>query len=162
MSTNGNDPQPPSDTPPTGFDARRLAMYQTLQTVLGQPVADTLMNHLPSGGWGDVARRADIDTLRLHMNHKFEQIDERFDRVDQRFEQIDERFDRINERFDRMDQRFERMDERFDRVDQRFERVEVKIDNLAAMKRYIIGTGLSLAGLICALGIPALMLLAQR
>lgn len=97
-------------------------MYHTLQKVLGQPVADTLMNHLPPGGWGDVARKADIDRITL-----------RLDQIDQRFEQIDRRLDQL----------------------------DFNVAGLAAMKRYVIGTGISLAGLICAFGIPALMYILQ-
>jgi hypothetical protein len=36
----------------------------------------------------------------------------------------------------------------------RLDRIEAKLEGLASMKRYVIGTGISLAGLICAFGIP--------
>jgi hypothetical protein len=36
----------------------------------------------------------------------------------------------------------------------RLERIEAQLEGLASMKRYVIGTGISLAGLICAFGIP--------
>jgi len=137
MDVNGNHQEPPSDSSSTGFDARRLTMYHTLQKVLGQPVADTLMNHLPPGGWGDVARKADIDRITLRLD----QIDRRLDQIDQRFEQIDRRFEQIDRRLDQLD---------------------FNVAGLAAMKRYVIGTGISLAGLICAFGIPAMMYILQR
>ena len=80
-------------------------MYQTLQHVLGVPVADTLMSHLPPNGWNDVARRSET-------NQKFADIERRLNVI------------------------------------------ETKLEGLASMKRYVIGTGISLAGLICAFGIP--------
>jgi hypothetical protein len=42
-------------------------MLAGLQTHLGGFVADTLMEHLPPGGWHDVARTADFDRLRDEM-----------------------------------------------------------------------------------------------
>ena len=48
-------------------ESDRLTMLAGLQTHLGGFVADTLMEHLPPGGWHDVARTADIDRLRDEM-----------------------------------------------------------------------------------------------
>ena len=42
----------------------RLDMLAGLRTHLGDFVADTLMEHLPPGGWYDIARTSDIDRLR--------------------------------------------------------------------------------------------------
>jgi hypothetical protein len=94
-------------------------MYQALQHVLGPTAADTLMIHLPPSGWGDVARRSEV-------NQKFADVDRRFVDVDRRFTD----------------------------VEIRLERIEAQLEGLASMKRYVIGTGISLAGLICAFGIP--------
>jgi len=105
MNNNGNEPEGVFIPHQPGFDNQRLAMYQTLQRVLGVPVADTLMSHLPPNGWNDVARRSET-------NQKFADIERRLDRI------------------------------------------EAKLEGLASMKRYVIGTGISLAGLICAFGIP--------
>ena len=30
-------------------------------------MADTLMEHLPPAGWGDVARQSDIESLRVNL-----------------------------------------------------------------------------------------------
>ena len=87
-------------------------MYQALQHVLGPTAADTLMIHLPPSGWGDVARRSEVN------------------------------------------QKFADVDRRFTDVEMRLERIEAQLEGLASMKRYVIGTGISLAGLICAFGIP--------
>ena len=105
MNNNGNEPEGVFIPHQPGFDNQRLAMYQTLQHVLGVPVADTLMSHLPPNGWNDVARRSET-------NQKFADIERRLNVI------------------------------------------EAKLEGLASMKRYVIGTGISLAGLICAFGIP--------
>ncbi len=105
MNNNGNEPEGVFIPHQPGFDNQRLAMYQTLQRVLGVPVADTLMSHLPPNGWNDVARRSET-------NQKFADIERRLNVI------------------------------------------EAKLEGLASMKRYVIGTGISLAGLICAFGIP--------
>ena len=112
MNNNGNEPEGVFIPHQPGFDNQRLAMYQTLQRVLGVPVADTLMSHLPPNGWNDVARRSET-------NQKFADIDRRFNSIETRLD-----------------------------------RIEAKLEGLASMKRYVIGTGISLAGLICAFGIP--------
>ena len=119
MNHNGNEPHEPSLHSEAGFDNRRLSMYQALQHVLGPTAADTLMIHLPPSGWGDVARRSEV-------NQKFADVDRRFVDVDRRFTDIE----------------------------MRLERIEAQLEGLASMKRYVIGTGISLAGLICAFGIP--------
>ena len=119
MNHNGNEPHDPSLHSEAGFDNRRLSMYQALQHVLGPTAADTLMIHLPPSGWGDVARRSEV-------NQKFADVDRRFADVDHRFTDIE----------------------------MRLERIEAQLEGLASMKRYVIGTGISLAGLICAFGIP--------
>ena len=105
MNENSNEPEGVFIPHQPGFDNQRLAMYQTLQRMLGVPVADTLMSHLPPNGWNDVARRSET-------NQKFADIERRLNVI------------------------------------------EAKLEGLASMKRYVIGTGISLAGLICAFGIP--------
>ena len=42
-------------------------MYRALRNELGVSVADTLMEHLPPSGWGDVARQRDIAALRADL-----------------------------------------------------------------------------------------------
>ena len=48
----------------TDTEARRFAMYRALRNELGVAVADTLMEHLPPAGWGDVARQSDVVALK--------------------------------------------------------------------------------------------------
>ena len=45
-------------------------------------MAEVLMEHLPPSGWGDVARKSDIDQLSILMDAKFRAIDQRFEYVE--------------------------------------------------------------------------------
>jgi tetrahydromethanopterin S-methyltransferase subunit G len=45
-------------------ETARLDMLSGLRTHVGEAVANTLMEHLPPGGWFDVARTGDIDRVR--------------------------------------------------------------------------------------------------
>lgn len=83
-------------------EAQRFTMHTELRKVLGEEVADTMMEYMPPIGWSDVARKSDIDRLEQRLNH----VDQRFEQIDQRFEQIDKRFDQIDKRFDQVDKRF--------------------------------------------------------
>lgn len=44
-------------------EGQRRALHQRLVDLLGMDLADVLMEHLPPSGWGDVARRSDLDHL---------------------------------------------------------------------------------------------------
>ena len=44
-------------------EAQRFEMHRGLKKLLGDAVADSLMEHLPPSGWDDVARTRDIDLL---------------------------------------------------------------------------------------------------
>ena len=54
-------------------------MHKELRSRLGEPVADTLMEHLPPSGWSAVALKSDIDQLRGEMNTRFAVVDKRID-----------------------------------------------------------------------------------
>lgn len=47
----------------TMSEQQRLEMHLGLRKCLGDSVADSVMEHLPQGGWSDVARTRDIDQL---------------------------------------------------------------------------------------------------
>ena len=76
-------------------EAQRFEMHTALRKVMGDEVADTMMEYMPPVGWSDVARKSDIDRLDLRLD----QIDKRLDQVDVRFDQIDKRFGQIDKRF---------------------------------------------------------------
>ncbi|MEY2627330.1 MAG: hypothetical protein RJB08_1089 [Actinomycetota bacterium] len=48
-------------------ESQRFELHQVLRNELGVSVADTLMEHLPPSGWSDVARRADLETIRKEI-----------------------------------------------------------------------------------------------
>ena len=50
-------------------EADRFEMHLEFRKILGDKVAETLMEHLPPLGWADVARRSDIDHLRDQFAH---------------------------------------------------------------------------------------------
>ena len=60
-------------------EAERLELHLKLKNVLGDNMADVLMEHLPPTGWGDVARKSDIDYLAALMEAKFDAVDQRFE-----------------------------------------------------------------------------------
>ena len=79
-------------------EARRTEMHIGLRESLGPRVADSLMEHLPPNGWGDVARQSEM-ILRFDMVQiQFEMIERRFEEIDRRFDGIDKRLDMIESR----------------------------------------------------------------
>jgi hypothetical protein len=60
-------------------ESARYEMHKELRNRLGEPVADTLMEHLPPSGWSAVALKSDIDQLRGEMNTRFAAVDKRID-----------------------------------------------------------------------------------
>ena len=53
-------------------EVARLEMLTGLRTCLGTSVADTLIEHLPPGGWHDIARTSDIESLRRDLQDKLD------------------------------------------------------------------------------------------
>lgn len=68
-------------------------------------MADILMENLPPSGWGDVARKSDMDQRFDIVDHKFKLIDQRFEMIDQQFKMIDQRFEMIDQRFEGVETR---------------------------------------------------------
>ncbi len=69
----------------------RFEMHLKLRNVLGEKVADMLMEHLPPSGWGDVARKADLELLSTELRHLRETTDAKFETMNMRFSHIDSR-----------------------------------------------------------------------
>src|SRR4051794_16879225 len=55
--------------------SQRRALHDELVKKLGADVADTLMDYLPPAGWPELARRSDLDQLRLEMQAMESRID---------------------------------------------------------------------------------------
>jgi hypothetical protein len=70
-------------------ESDRLELHLKLRNMMGDDMADILMEHLPPSGWGDVARKSDIDFLATLMSTKFEANESRFKAIDARFEYLE-------------------------------------------------------------------------
>ena len=69
----------------------RLEMHLKLRDVLGEKVADILMENLPPSGWSDVARKPDIELLASEIRHLAQSVDTRFGHVDMQFSHVEAR-----------------------------------------------------------------------
>ena len=150
-------------------EAERLTLHQTLRGLMPEAVADTLMSYLPPAGWSDVARTSDIVALREATKHDIDElrtatkhdIDEL--RTATKHD-IDELRTDTKHQIDQLgaatkhdiDELRTATKHDIDDLRERVDRLEVKIDNLASMKRYVVTTGLTLAGLITGFGFAIL------
>ena len=83
-------------------ETARLDMLSGLRTHVGEAVANTLMEHLPPGGWYDIARTGDIDRIEIRLNRledRFDKLEARIDKLEAR---LDDRIDKLEERIDKL------------------------------------------------------------
>lgn len=64
----------------------RHELYARLEEVIGPVHTDTLMDHLPPSGWGDVATRQDLRELEARLDTRIAQLETT---VDNRITQLD-------------------------------------------------------------------------
>jgi len=55
----------------------RHELYEELVRVLGTEAATTLLEHLPPGGWSDVATTRDLDQLEQRIALRFDAAEQR-------------------------------------------------------------------------------------
>lgn len=48
-------------------EAQRFEMHTCLRGLMGEEVANTMMEHLPPSGWSDVARQSDIALVKTEL-----------------------------------------------------------------------------------------------
>ncbi len=81
-------------------ETARLDMLSGLRTHVGEAVANTLMEHLPPGGWYDVARTGDFDRIETRID----KLEARIDKLEAR---LDDRIDKLEARIDGLTQKIE-------------------------------------------------------
>jgi hypothetical protein len=65
----------------TSSEAQRFEMHLGLRNLLGDEVANSLMEHLPPSGWSDVARTGDIDRIDARIDRLEAEMREGFKSV---------------------------------------------------------------------------------
>ena len=55
-------------------ESARYKMHTELRHRLGEPVADTLMEHLPPSGWSDMAQKSDVEHLRNELSKRLDSL----------------------------------------------------------------------------------------
>jgi hypothetical protein len=76
-------------------DQDRLDLYASLGETIGSKEAATLMEHLPPGGWREVAMRSDVAVVRSELRGVEERLGLRIDGVEER---LGLRIDGVEER----------------------------------------------------------------
>ena len=99
-------------------ETARLDMLSGLRTHVGEAVANTLMEHLPPGGWYDVARTGDFDRIEIRLDKLDNRIDKLEARLDDRIDKLEARFDKLEVRIDNLEAR---LDDRIDTLTQKIE-----------------------------------------
>ena len=99
-------------------ETARLDMLSGLRTHVGESVDNTLMEHLPPGGWYDVARTGDFDRIEIRLDKLDSRIDKLEARLDDRIDKLEARFDKLEARIDNLEAR---LDNRIDKLTQRIE-----------------------------------------
>ena len=81
---------------------QRFRMHLELRKVLGDEVGNTVMEHLPPLGWGDVARSKDISHLSDRIDYVEQSLSARIDNVEQ---SLSARINNVSARIDHVEQR---------------------------------------------------------
>ena len=99
-------------------ETARLDMLSGLRTHVGETVANTLMEHLPPGGWYDVARTGDFDRIETRIDKLEARLDDRIDKLEIRIDKLEARFDKLEARIDILEAR---LDDRIDKLAQKID-----------------------------------------
>ena len=99
-------------------ETARLDMLSGLRKSVGETVANTLMEHLPPGGWYDVARTGDFDRIETRIDKLEARLDDRIDKLEIRFDKLEVRIDKLEAR---LDDRIDKLEARIDGLTQKIE-----------------------------------------
>ncbi|MFM8388176.1 MAG: hypothetical protein ACKOA5_02900 [Actinomycetota bacterium] len=69
-------------------EAARYEMQKELRNRLGEPVADTLMEHLPPSGWSDVTRTSDVGLVAADVTNVRQELDRLRDEMNKRIDSL--------------------------------------------------------------------------
>ncbi len=72
-------------------EAQRFELHLGHQKVLGDDMANTLMEHLPPSGWSDVVRVDQLAQVERRINIRIDMLEHRMDGFDRRMEAFDSR-----------------------------------------------------------------------
>lgn len=82
-------------------DAKRLRLHHSLREKIGITVADELMEFLPPGGWGDLARRSDLEVVERRLDAKIDglgaRLDARIDALEARIDGLEQQISQLRD-----------------------------------------------------------------
>ena len=114
---------------------QRFRMHLELRKVLGDDVGNTVMEHLPPLGWGDVARSKDIAHLSDRISDLDHSLSTRIDNVEQ---SLSTRIDHVEQSLStRIDHVEKSLSTRIDNVEQS---LSARIDHVEQRLKGITGT----------------------
>ncbi len=89
----------------TVSEERRLEMTRVLKEVLGDEAANIMMEHLPVGGWVELARRSDVADLDSRVTLRMDSLEIRMDALEHRMDVLEHRMDMMELRLQFIEQR---------------------------------------------------------
>ena len=124
-------------------DTKRLRLHRSLQQQIGAALADELMEFLPPAGWGELARRSDVEFVHQRLDQKIDAVEARL------AQKIDAVEARLLEKIDALEAR---LDAFIVEVNEKFARINADIADLRAdvrsMKRTLVVTAVTMTGSI--------------
>ena len=144
-------------------EERRFEMHLALQRVLGDDVANTVMDHLPPSGWNDLVRARDIVEMELRLDGRSDNLETRLTtRVDTLEARLDARIDSLTARIDTLESR---LDARIDGMEARFSThltiLEERFAHLNSRLNVSITVGLGILMAILAIQVQTLLSVAS-
>ena len=125
-------------------ETARLDMLAGLRTHVGEAVANTLMEHLPPGGWYDVARTGDIDHLRADIDRVRDDVSLLRSEVGTMRSEVGNLRADIIGLHNRLDGVEARLDDRIDKLDAKFSKQIADLtQKIETNTKWMIGISLS-------------------
>jgi len=135
-------------------DTKRLRLHRSLQQQIGAELADELMEFLPPAGWGELARRSDVEFVHQRLDQKFNSVEARLDqKIDAVEARLAQKIDAVEARLlEKIDALEARLDAFIVEVNEKFARINADIADLRAdvrsMKRTLVVTAVTMTGSI--------------